>query len=168
MLKHMIQSASAISYDAALNIALAEAAAYASALHDAHITLTDLSFREETGYHCEIEITLAAVGLTVEGDDALALQTVEPEGVQDYRVVLTKGRETLRKLIEDFLANATYVNLAQLPDFILSRLTPEDLLNKIVIHDFQEAVEPEPPVIEAPAGMETPVPPEDEPHPEPE
>lgn len=144
MLSHIIETDSTESYDDALNRALAEAATYATEMHDAQITLTDLSFREESGYHCEVEVTLSAIGLVAYFDETTGqFKTVEPEEDQDYRVILTKGRETLRKIIEDFLENKTYVNLAQLPDFILSHVKPEDLLNKIVMNDFQEAVEPE-------------------------
>lgn len=146
MLTHIIQTDSPTSYDDALNRALVEAATYATEMHDAQVALTDLSFREESGYHCEVEVTLSSVGLVADFDETTGqFKTVEPEDEdeQDYRVILTKGRETLRKIIEDFLENKTYVNLAQLPDFILSHIKPEDLLNKIVMHDFQEAVEPE-------------------------
>ena len=144
MLSHIIETDSTESYDDALNRALAEASAYATEMHDAQITLTDLSFHEENGYHCEVEVTLSAIGLVAYFDETTGqFKTVEPEEGRDYRVILTKGRETMRKIIEDFLENKTYVNLAQLPDFILSHIKPEDLLNKIVMNDFQEAVEPE-------------------------
>ncbi len=177
MLTHIIQTDSEVSYDDALNRALVEAASYATEMHDAQVSLTDLSFREESGYHCEVEVTLSSVGLVADFDETTGqFKNLEPEEDQDYRVILTKGRETLRKIIEDYLENKTYVNLALLPDFILSHIKPEDLLNKIVMNDFQEAVEPETidmiaEFTEALEAVPEPVPviaPDDEMHPEPE
>ena len=146
MLNHLIRADSEINYEDALQRALEQASTLASALHDAQIAVTDLSCSDDGVYHCEIEISLVAIGLEPDLDETAGqLLPAEPEDERDYRIALTKGRETLRRVIEDFLKDKTYVNLDRLPDFILTRIRPEDLLNKIVIHDFQDAVGPDAP-----------------------
>lgn len=146
MLHHLIRADSEKSYDDALNLALEQAAALINDLHDAHIVVTDLSCDNGQTYHCEIEVALAAIGLMPETDSAAGqFSPMNPEEDRDYRVILTKGRDTLRQAVEDFLKGRTYVNLDRLPDFILTRIRPDDLLDKIVIHDFQDAAETPPP-----------------------
>lgn len=184
MLHHLIEADSETSYDEALNLALEQAALLTGTLHDAQVMVTDLSFREDQYYHCEVEITLIAAGLAPEMDEATGeFKPVEPEMERDYRIILTRGRETLRKVIDEYLKDRTYVNLDRLPDFILARIRPEDLLNKIVIHDFQDAVDTAEPELSSeildefqeawqevnPAMTpDTVIPPDEQPKPEPE
>jgi hypothetical protein len=144
MLKHMIEASSHESYEAALNRALADAVTFTSEIHDAHVTLQDLSRTDDDGYRAVLEISLSPVSLDQDpfGPEN-PFREVDRGPDADYKLQINRKYSRIERLIEDYLADKTYINLAEVPHFILSHMKPENLIDKIVVSEFQDAVEPE-------------------------
>jgi hypothetical protein len=164
-----IESCSHESYEDALNKALAEASTHLTDIYEAHIFVREFSWSEETGFCARIEINLASGGLKpdLEGE----FYEMERQADRDFKIYLSQRYDRLREMVERYLKDRTYVNLATTPEIILSRLKPEDLLEKIVITDFHEAVVPDAPALTAESEQMPVTVPEaaqEEPEPEPE
>lgn len=137
----MIEAFSPCSYDEALNRALAEAASHLTDVYDAHIIPQEFSYSEETQYRALIEVILTSQDLSTdleEGDGGYWEMERHEDG--DFKIYLSNKYAQIDKMVENFLKDKVYVNLGTMPDIILSRLKPEDLLEKIVFTDFQDAV----------------------------
>ncbi|HEY8189796.1 MAG TPA: hypothetical protein VIF12_03875 [Micavibrio sp.] len=144
MLKHIIEASSPQSYEAALNRALADAVTFTSETHDAHVSLHELSRTDDDGYRAVLEISLSPLSLDQDSfGPENPFRAVDCGSDADCKLQINEKCGRIEKLIEDYLADKTYINLAEVPHFILSHMKPEDLIDKIVVSEFQEAVEPE-------------------------
>ena len=164
----MIEAFSPDSHEDALDKALAESALHITDIYDAYVTIRELSWSEETHYRAVIEVSLASGGMKpdLEGE----FDELERKEGREFKIYLSQRYGEMRTMVERYLKDRVYVNLATMPDIILSRLKPEDLLEKIVISDFREAVVPKDAGMPHPAEIHA-APddaPGDEPEPEPE
>lgn len=132
----MIEAFSAESYEDALNRALAEAARHLSVGHDAQIMSREFSYSDGTQYRVMLDVMLVSASLG-SGEAQRGFKEVARKEGRGFKIFLSDTYAHMNKMIAQFQKDKVYVNLATMPDIILSRLESEAPLETIVVVDFQ-------------------------------